>query len=241
MAAEKGALAEALPADGRLILPAEDPWCERLAARSRAPVVRVALRPGGAEWAPERLEADAPGIRLTVRGRLVRLPLPGAHNALDLLLALAAADALGRSLEEAVAALAGFRPVPGRLTPTRLPSGVLVLDDTYNSNLPAARAALEVLRGASASGRRIAVLGAMAELGEASAELHRRLGEAAAAARPDLLLLVGGAPLAEAEAGALRSGYPAANLSRCADAEAAAGLLKRLARPGDLVLLKASR
>ena len=99
-------------------------------------------------------------------------------------------------------------------------------------------AALEVLE--RCSGRRVAALGDMFELGHVSEEAHHQVGERAARARLDLLVTVGDRATGIAEA-AVQAGMPAMRVIRCADAAEAAETLRDSLRPGDTLLVKASR
>jgi UDP-N-acetylmuramoyl-tripeptide--D-alanyl-D-alanine ligase len=123
----------------------------------------------------------------------------------------------------------------------RLPGGVTLIDDSYNSSPSALRRALDVVAAASGSARKVAVLGEMLELGEQATRLHRECGAAAAAAGLDLLIAVGGAPASELASAAVSAGMPQRCVLHAAtSAEAAALALERI-RPGDLVLVKGSR
>jgi UDP-N-acetylmuramoyl-tripeptide--D-alanyl-D-alanine ligase len=152
-----------------------------------------------------------------------------AHNLLNLLAAVAAARAVGVTpggpLEVEFS--------PRRGTRVLLASGVVVIDDCYNANPMSMRAALDELAD-SASGRRVAVLGDMLELGPEAPSLHREIGAHAAARGVEVLVCVG--PLA----GAFAEAFPGES-HVVDDAAAAAELLPELLRDGDTVLLKGSR
>jgi UDP-N-acetylmuramyl pentapeptide synthase len=116
-------------------------------------------------------------------------------------------------------------------------AGVTVVDDSYNANPASVSAALATLAGLAQTGRRIAVLGDMLELGPTAAELHAEVGREAAAHGIDLL--VGAGPLmAHAVDAASVAGLTAL---AAPDSEAAGALLKDRVRPGDIVLFKGSR
>ncbi len=104
-----------------------------------------------------------------------RLPVAGEHNALNAAAAVAAAWSLGASAQDMQAGLENFAPAPGRLQRRGSVRGVTILDDSYNANPASVRAAIDVL--AESPKPAWLVLGDMAELGEASAELHRQVGE----------------------------------------------------------------
>ncbi len=239
VAREKAALLEALPPGGSAILDRESPWFEFLACRAPCPVFSVAFEHPGADLRAKALELHPDSLEIRVEGSTFFLPLPGRHNAKNFLLALGAFLAMGGEIREGARNLAGFTPVPGRLTWRTLPPGIQVLDDSYNSNLPAARAALEVLASTPCGGRRIALLGEMLESGARAEELHQALGRAAAG--NDFLLLVGGPVMEAARRGALQAGMKEDQVFRVPDSKEAGRILAGLAGKGDLVLLKGSR
>jgi UDP-N-acetylmuramoyl-tripeptide--D-alanyl-D-alanine ligase len=118
--------------------------------------------------------------------------------------------------------------------------GVTIVNDAYNANPASMRAALAALARLPRAARTALVLGDMLELGDVAPAEHRALGAAAAAAGPDLLLAVG-AFAGEIAAGARAAGLPAAAVATAPDADAAGDALGTWLRPGDRVLLKASR
>ncbi len=233
--ATKGDLLDALPADGPAVLNADSPGFARWRARARGPVISFGTGAGDHRW--RWRPADDPGAGvLELDGREYDVPLPGRHNGENLTAALLAARACGGGDDATAAGLAAFAPSPHRGRLLRL-GGLMLLDDSYNANptsmVQAARALVE-LPGA---GRRLAVLGAMAELGPGDAELHRETGRRLREAGLDLVATAGeaAAPLAEGFAAAGGAAAP------CADrAEALAWLLAN-ARDGDRVLVKGSR
>jgi UDP-N-acetylmuramoyl-tripeptide--D-alanyl-D-alanine ligase len=240
IALEKGALAEAIGADGFVILPAADDFSKAIAARTRARVVTVGLDAG--DIRAENLSQDLDGSRfdLVADGERLSaaLPVPSRHMVVNALLAVAAGRVCGLSLAECAAGLADVQLTKGRLERKILRSGLQVLDDSYNANPDSMAAALETLAHIPTQGRRIAVLGKMGELGEASESGHRRVGEVAARVGIDQLIGVG------PEAAIITRSARDAGLkdsSVVASVEQAAGLLATQARPGDLILIKGSR
>jgi UDP-N-acetylmuramoyl-tripeptide--D-alanyl-D-alanine ligase len=107
----------------------------------------------------------------------MRLPLLGRHNVMNAFAAAAAAGAAGASLEQISQGLAHLKAVAGRLELREGVSGARIIDDTYNANPASVTAGLQVLR--DFGGERTLVLGDMAELGPAGADIHRRIGELA--------------------------------------------------------------
>ena len=240
VARAKGELLDGLPAGGHAVLSADDDMTPVLAARSPAPVLRVGLDPA-ADVTVSNLSLDAelrPSFRLdTPWGATDVGPLPvrGAHQAINAAFATAVAGLLGISPEEAAASLAGAVGSAWRMELHRTPGGLVVLNDAYNANPTSMAAALESLR--SLGGRRFAVLGPMAELGEGSEDEHRRIGRLAAGCGLAGLVVVGKEASA-LEDGARDGGIDVSLVDGPDDAVAA--LAPRL-RPGDSVLVKASR
>jgi UDP-N-acetylmuramoyl-tripeptide--D-alanyl-D-alanine ligase len=166
----------------------------------------------------------------------VRLELAGRHQAQNLLAAAAAAHALGLGTDQIAAGAAGLRAAPHRGRLFRRGDGVTVVDDSYNASPVATETMLELL--ADSTGRRVAVLGEMYELGDLSEPSHRAVGQRAARAC-DLLVVVGGQPARLMADAARRSGCAA--VLEAEDAEQAAVLVASRLQPGDVVLVKGSR
>jgi UDP-N-acetylmuramoyl-tripeptide--D-alanyl-D-alanine ligase len=116
----------------------------------------------------------------------------------------------------------------------------VLIDDAYNANLLSMTAALEVLAGVAASGRRIAVLADMLELGPIEAETHRELGRQVPKWGVDLLVCVGPASRATAQV-AISEGMAAEAVFWTDDRQVAADYVLRNAQPGDAILVKGSR
>jgi UDP-N-acetylmuramoyl-tripeptide--D-alanyl-D-alanine ligase len=238
IALEKGMLAEAVASEGAVVLPAEDDKTDSIAARSRAKVVRTGITSGDLLAADIQSTPEGTNFTVSHQGEKVSasIAVHGTHMVQNALLALAAGLEMGVPLEKGVKGLSKARLVGGRLEQKTI-SGVTYLDDSYNANPESMEAALNTLRLVPGSGRRIAVLGKMGELGEHAAEGYRRTGEAAAKLA-DILLTVG------ADAASISAAARVAGLGRVHEVEdtaAAARMLSQLARPGDLVLVKGSR
>jgi UDP-N-acetylmuramoyl-tripeptide--D-alanyl-D-alanine ligase len=241
IAEAKAELVEALPADGRAVLNADDDYFHVLASRSAAPVLSFGTEEG-ADVRVSGSETDEQG-RLTFRlsGQLiaadVAMPITGRHHALNAAAAAAAALAAGAPPEWVVSGLAGYGGgvMRGQVLPA--PGGFTVLDDSYNAAPDSMRAAHAMLADLPAA-RRWAVLGDMKELGDATIEQHHVLGHEVAATGIAGLVTVGelGRYIGE---GAREAGL-ATVVETEDNAAAAAALLARVA-PGDAVLVKGSR
>jgi UDP-N-acetylmuramoyl-tripeptide--D-alanyl-D-alanine ligase len=130
------------------------------------------------------LSVGLPGATLEID-----LQVPGEHNVMNALAAVAAAFALDVSHRSIVAGLAGFTGVKGRMQKKTALHGSTFIDDTYNANPDSVKAALAVL--AQQSGKKVLVLGDMGELGSDAAAMHAQIGLAARAAGVDRLLALG--------------------------------------------------
>lgn len=205
----------------RTVFYGTQPWCDFRAESIRA----------GAEASDFRYVAPS--------GKTgeIHLPVPGMHCVLDALAGLAAADRLGVPLAEAAASLARYRPLAMRMQ-IRRERGVTVIDDSYNSSPDAAKSSLSVLCGFH-TGKRVAVLADMLELGDFSKQGHFGVGEYAAKSGVDVLVTVG-AEAREIAEGAL-SVNPGMEYYVCSDNAQACETLERILCAGDTVLVKGSR
>jgi len=241
IAAEKAAILSGLTDDGTAVLPAESP---HLAILTEAAGAARIIRFGRSEAAEARLldaasDADGVNVSMTMEGVPLRFRLaaPGAHMAVNAVAAIAAAVALGVEPHHASAALDGFTAVTGRGARRRLalPGGgeALLLDESYNASAPSVRAALAVL-GLQPATRRVAVLGDMLELGDASAAEHAGLAPDVMA-HADLLFACGPEMrrLYDAVPASMRAAHAATS------AELAPHVVAAL-RPGDAILVKGS-
>jgi UDP-N-acetylmuramoyl-tripeptide--D-alanyl-D-alanine ligase len=131
------------------------------------------------------------------------------------------------------------KPAARRGELLRLPGGLTLIDDSYNSSPAALKRSLETVAAAKGSARKAAVLGEMLELGEHSARMHEECGVAAAAAGLELLITVGGQSAERMAHAARTAGVPMVVHAAHSD-EATRVTLQRV-RPGDLVLVKGSR
>jgi UDP-N-acetylmuramoyl-tripeptide--D-alanyl-D-alanine ligase len=239
IAAEKGALAEAVNAQGTVILNADDLFTNGIATRTRAKVL-LAGTTAGTIRASEISQSES-GTDFTILEGAHRcraqLPVPGLHMVQNALLAVSAGRVFGLSLEDCAAGLIAAPLTKARLQIKEI-QGVHFLDDSYNANPDSMKAALHTLVELDVEGKRIAVLGEMRELGSESEHGHREVGETAAALKVDHLITIGNvaAEIAEAaEQAGLEKSVAVRSTSEAAE------LLSEIAAPGDLVLIKGSR
>ena len=237
---EESALGENLPDDGILFVNGDCEAAVTVATRTRARVIRVGFGPSNdwrariveAGWDATRFEVSAPDPRWC---GTFEIGMPGRHMVSNALLALATAAELGIEPSPARESLARFHGARQRLQWSE-GRGIRWLDDTYNANADSTLASLQTLSDLPCGGRRVAVLGDMAELGEHTAEAHREVGAAALRLGIDILVCVGRSA-AHTALGA--RGIP--GLLQFPDVESAVPALRPLLRPGDCVLAKASR
>ncbi|MEY3255305.1 MAG: UDP-N-acetylmuramoyl-tripeptide--D-alanyl-D-alanine ligase [Cyanobacteriota bacterium] len=172
--------------------------------------------------------------KIEVGGMTLPLPLTGVHNGSNFLAALAVAKVLDVDLKLLEAGINVTMP-QGRSQSWKLPGDIIVLDETYNAAPEAMLAALELLAQTPGS-RKIAVLGAMKELGERSTKLHQQVGEKVRKLNLDGLLVLVDGPDAEIIATSAQ-GIPC---ERCHNHSDLVSLLKTYVQPGDRLLFKAA-
>lgn len=239
---EEGWLADLLPPDGVLILPGDAPWSTTLQARTRARTVRVGTTPGCA-WQLGECRLDAEGTTFSVVGPRpelsgeYRVNLLGRHQVFNALLAAAVGAEFGLDGEEIRRGLARCAAPRWRMN-RRQWAGVEIIEDCYNANLDSLLAALDTLAAFPCRGRRILVLGGMAELGVHTARAHVTAGRRLAEIGVDHLVTVGETAAISADS-AVAAGM--ARVDRVASVEAAAARLRNWLRPGDCLLVKGSR
>jgi len=241
IAAVKSELVVALPESGLAILNAD---CDQTASLSKLTSARVVTvgQAKSADIVVSDINVDEeirPSFSLkTDYGSVrIRLELRGAHHAVNAAMAAAVALELGINLDVIVANLQRVRAAKLRMEVTKTESGIIVIDDSYNSSPTSATAALTSLASLKVSGRRWVVLGEMRELGEYSEAEHATLGAQVSAMGVDCLVAVG--DRVDAMAAAARSGGVMVNEVK--DAQEAIAILDAEAKAGDVVLVKASR
>ena len=249
VARAKGELPAALPEGGGprggvALLNADDPRVMAMAARTAARVVTFGRGPADVRAEDVRLDDHGrPGFRLVSPSGSgpVQLRLYGEHNVPNALAAAALAGELGMPVTDIAQRLSEAEARSRwRMEVTERPDGVIVLNDAYNANPEAVRAALDTLALLARGRRGFAVLGPMSELGPQSQARHEEIGGYAAQAGLAGLIVVG------EEAGPILTGAKAepswgGELVHVADVGAALDALAHRLAPGDVVLVKASR
>jgi UDP-N-acetylmuramoyl-tripeptide--D-alanyl-D-alanine ligase len=262
IAEAKGELVETLPVDGIAVLNVGDPRVWAMRERTQARLVSYGVEVDGlpddmpSDWLPDVYatdliadDLDRWGFELRVGGTVdrVQLQILGIHQVGNAVAAAAAAYAAGVAPSVIMKTLneVGTRS-HWRMELHELDSGAVLINDAYNANPASMSAALATLarigrvrRASGQPARTIAVLGEMLELGQDSASLHAEVGATAAEFGIDLLISVGAgaAPIVE---GAVAAGLDPGAAAEVADRHQAIRLLSDL-RPGDVVLIKASR
>jgi len=250
IATAKGELVEALPAatdGGVAVLNGDDPLVARMANRTRARVVTVGESPG-VDVRADQVRLDDLGhatFRLSAPAgtTTVALPLVGGHHVGNALAAAAVAMECGLSVPAIAETLSAAGPRSRwRMELVERADGVVVINDAYNANPESVRAALKTLAaiGRARPARTLAVLGEMAELGADAADEHDAIGRLAVRLDISRLIAVGAAARPMAHGAALEGSWDGES-TWVADSDAALTLLQHELRPGDVVLVKASR
>lgn len=244
-AQSKAELLDLLPSDGTAVLNADDPYYDYLAARAICRVVSFGFS-SKADVRATDVKSDGRNgtiFRLLLPGKvrhtIVRIHVQGDHNVINALAAAAVGAVLGLPGAVIAQGLSRFRPAAMR-SQVFISHGVTVINDCYNANPASMKAAVQLLAQRGAGRKKIAVLGDMLELGLNAVPLHEEVGMFVAQQGIDQLVACGtlGRSLAE---GAAQAGLDRRNIVLTPDAAVAATAVKAIAKPGAVVLVKASR
>lgn len=241
----KGEILERSTAATLLVCNADDP---RVMAHARAFPGRT-MTFGTAEGATVRAASiedrgvDGMRARLATPAgeRVLETPLLGRGNLANVLAATAVALDAGIGLDVIVDVAARLRPADRRGMVSRLPGGVTLIDDSYNSSPTALRRVLDVIAQESRCERKVAVLGEMLELGDHAVALHEECGRAAAAAGLTALFTIGGGPARALADAAISAGMSRESVRYFTQSADAVMPVSAYVRRGDLVLVKGSR
>ena len=248
--ADQSTPSDDLPADGTAIMHADNPLVMGQVGRTSATIMTFG------EAADATVRASDITIDALARPRFtlhwdgaavpVQLTLSGEHQVANALAATAFALAAGIGLADIVTVLESYEPASKwRMEVTERPDGVTVINDAYNANPESTRAALKALvaigRGANGAERRTwAVIGEMREISNISLEEHDAIGRLAVRLDVSRLIAVGEGAR-PVHLGAAHEGSWGNESTWVPDADAAIALLRDEVRPGDVVLVKASR
>ncbi|MEM6884641.1 MAG: UDP-N-acetylmuramoyl-tripeptide--D-alanyl-D-alanine ligase, partial [Verrucomicrobiota bacterium] len=242
IAEEKGALIRALSDSGTAIVNGDDSLLDRTEAWTKARIIRAGFGESNTIRISEVSATEAGTLfKVAHDGESVEVSIPlfGAHMAANAALALAAAQVCGVSLEAAASGLSQLELPGGRLKLHRHLRG-WILDDTYNASPDSIVAGMDSLRLIPGEGRRVALLGAMAELGNHSEQLHRWVGEQAAQKQIDLLGVMGPDANFYLE-GAKSEGMDASRMQLGESHQKMARAYLDQSEPSDVILVKGSR
>ncbi len=244
IAQAKRELIESLPVGATAVLNYDDPRVRSFAEGFSGHVLTYGFEKGATFRASGVRSGTAFGNRFQVRGPAgraqYRVPLPGRHNVQNAVAAIATASLFDISKDKVQAALREFKPLSQRSEILTLRDGLVVINDSYNSNPLAMEKMLETLAHWPGAGRRLVVAGEMLELGPASPELHRSVGRMCAQSGVDWLIAVQGDARFFLE-GAQQAGVSADRLAFFPTPEEASAYLRTILQAGDVVLVKGSR
>lgn len=240
----KSELVEAIPSEGMVILNADDKWTEKLRRLSSAPVVTYGVSES-AEFKAVDIQTDAegrPSFRIVTDSNelSLSLPFPGRHNVYNALAACAVASEIHISQARIKRGLETCAISEMRMQVFNTPDGVIIINDAYNASPTSMKAALETLSDLAGKKRKIAVLGDMLELGTLSEMAHFKIGELVSDSKVDILITVGEKSKRIA-VGAMSKGMSLRQVIQCEKTLEASAVLADQVKPGDVVLIKASR
>jgi UDP-N-acetylmuramoyl-tripeptide--D-alanyl-D-alanine ligase len=244
VARAKGELFESMGKDSIAVVNVEDRWVREMAALHAGERICFGMQ-NDCDVRFLHMETnglDGMDLALAIRNREYRaqLPVPGAHNVMNALAAVAVSVALGIDGDEAVGKLSEFHPMSMRFERVQLANGVRIVNDSYNANPESMRAAFRTVGAAKRSGRFVAALGDMLELGEQAAELHRKVGEDAVGLGVGEIFVIGDFS-SELAGGAEAAGLAESSVHICEDAEQLCRAVEEEIKAGDVLLVKGSR
>ncbi len=235
----KSELVQSLPPDGVAVLNLDDPWVRWMANKTQAKILSYGVQEPADLTASQIKSYGLEGITCTLtyagEEHPVFSPLLGEISVYTILRATAVAITEGLPWDAIINGLEVSR-VDLRMHQLTLPSGAIVLDDSYNASPESTIAALQFLK--SLPGRRVAILGDMLELGPYEEEGHHAVGVFSTDAA-DVLIYVGERSKTAVQA-SLAQGFPGENLQWFPNAEAAAISTRSMVQNGDTVLIKGS-
>nr|WP_281287065.1 UDP-N-acetylmuramoyl-tripeptide--D-alanyl-D-alanine ligase [Paenibacillus hemerocallicola] len=223
----------------------DEPLLESLLSQASKPESIIGVRFGsGADndlW-PSHVSVEADGAAFTLNGAKkpeFRIPLPGRHNAVNAMAAVAVGRHFGLSDEEIASGLGAMKPTGMRIERMRGATGLTVLNDAYNASPASTLASLELLKELIGFGRKIVVLGDMLELGDEEERFHRNIGSALSPDQFDYVYAFG--PLSRHTADEAMPSFPQGRVRWFDNKEEMVRDIASVARSQDIVLVKGSR
>lgn len=232
-------LAQSLPDSGVAFFPEDGAYCSKLYSQYAGNKRNFGFGEGlymSAQNVKVGPEGSSFELVCNDGGRVMcRTKLLGRHNVMNILGCAACAREIGLEMNEIAAGIERVRPVEHRLQLIDGGTGVIVIDDAFNSNPEGTKAAMEVL--AMFEGRKICVTPGMVELGVAEQEENRKFGERMASVC-DIVILVGRRHTEPIREGLIKAGFSADNILTAANLNEATAILSGLTKPGDVVLFE---
>ncbi|MEX0726910.1 MAG: UDP-N-acetylmuramoyl-tripeptide--D-alanyl-D-alanine ligase [Planctomycetaceae bacterium] len=234
----KGELLESLPPTGFAVLPGDDSYVRQMADRAKCPVIFVGAGPDN-DLCAEDVAWSPSGLTFRVENTKVQIPVLGRHFLAPALFAVAVGREIGMKLDVLAEGLRTFQPISGRCQPQRIGTWT-VIHDAYNANPQSMTAACRLLAEWPGSNRRLLILGDMLELGAESPRYHEELGQEAARAGIDRLIVCGEFSR-DVIRGALAAGMSPHRISSADDWNVTLAILDCWLEPEDVLLIKGSR
>ncbi len=244
IAETKAELIKSISSNGTVVLNHDDFWTDKFKAMTSAKIVIYGFS-NEANVRAENISVSAngcPSFKIISNGDsiFVNFPFSGRHNVCNLLAAAAVAIKLGLSLRDIKEGLESCTITEMRMQVFENSEGVTIINDAYNANPDSMQASLETLKDIEGEGRKIAVLGDMAELGKISTVSHRDVGALVKKNGVDLLFVVGEKAKQIAQ-GAIEKGVDTKNIFICSNLKDAEQKIKKVIKSGDIILFKGSR
>lgn len=244
VAAAKGELFANISDKATIIVNLEDPRVKKLAEKRSGPKYTFGMQ-NNADVRFGRMESrglESIDATIYVEGKeySLHLKVPGAHNVMNAMAAIAIARVLGVSPDKAIEGIAEFQPMAMRMEKIVLASGIQLVNDCYNANPLSMKEAIRTVSGTKRAGRFVAVLGDMLELGDNAPACHEEVGRAAAEHKVDKLFIFGN-NASHMAAGAKTLGMNAGRVEIYNDMSTLQKDVLSFVKAGDVVLVKGSR
>ncbi|MBI5682554.1 MAG: UDP-N-acetylmuramoyl-tripeptide--D-alanyl-D-alanine ligase [Deltaproteobacteria bacterium] len=241
VASAKGEIFSGLREDGVVVINMDDPWIVKIAESIKQKKITFSIKSNADVFLKEYSKNNG-GMSavFNVNGDNTEVNINGygVHNLSNAAAAIAASLAIGAKKQNIIDGLKNYKPLYGRMGPIKLENDITVIDDTYNANPASVEASLRSL--SEMKGRKIAVLGDMLELGDASKERHRYIGKVAGGLGLDLLFVVGEFKKDIAD-GAIKAGMDKKCVQTLNNKSEVVNALEKILKNGDILLVKGSR